>query len=140
MHSLCRNLEKVVSVGQSLILKSLTISTGGVRISETVMCTQNTTLRSYVYLTHCALADFSNMDRLDMSICHFRGLGLFCHLSNRNQNQSRLIKNIMLTSQSVHFSLPFQLRADLKLSNSCYCSRLLFFHRANCHSLMAKKP
>ena len=29
-----------------------------------------------------------------------------------------------LTSQPVHFSLTFQLRADLKLCNSCYCSRL----------------
>ena len=45
-----------------------------------------------------------------------------------------------LTSQPVHFSLPFQLRADLKLSNSCYCSRLLSFHRANRCSIMAQKP
>ena len=29
-----------------------------------------------------------------------------------------------LTSQPVHFSLTFQLRADLKLCNSGYCSRL----------------
>ena len=44
------------------------------------------------------------------------------------------------TSQPVHFSLTFQLRADLKLSNSCYCSGLLPFHRANRCSIMAQKP
>ena len=44
-----------------------------------------------------------------------------------------------LTSQPVHFSLTFQLRADLNLSNSCYCSILLPFHRANHFSMWLKK-
>ena len=41
-----------------------------------------------------------------------------------NDKTKRLLYNCTLTSQPGHFSLTFQLRADLKLCNSCYCSRL----------------
>ena len=65
-------------------------------------------------------------------------------VSLRGETESGEIKDAQskdkdtLTSQPVHFSLTFQLRADLKLCNSCYCSRLQPFRLANHCSIMAQ--
>ena len=84
------------------------------------------------YLTDGPLDECMKFWKVFYRLFHGKALRFMADIKSTGQ--------VTLTSQPVHFSLTFQLRADLKLSNSCYCSRLSPFHRANHCSITAQKP